>query len=71
MSPAFSEFMQAFEGDRREGWAEYVMFGDHPVPWPTLTDKQRAHYSRNLQNAPIARGRLGRTISLVGASGDV
>lgn len=40
----FSEFMQAYEGDRYEGWSEYVMYGGMPLTLSMRTDEQKASY---------------------------
>lgn len=44
MPLSFSEFMQSFEGDRYEGWAEYVMFGGLPALRAMRTDEQKVRY---------------------------
>ena len=48
MPLSFSEFMQAFEGDRYEGWAEYVMFGGLPALQTMQTDEQKMRYLTSL-----------------------
>ena len=48
MPLSFSEFMQAFGGDRYEGWAEYVMFGGLPALRAMRTDEQKARYLTSL-----------------------
>lgn len=48
MPLSFSEFMQAFEGDRYEGWAEYVMFGGLPALRTMRTDEQKVRYLTSL-----------------------
>ena len=48
MPLSFSEFMQAFGGDRYEGWAEYVMFGGLPALRAMWTDEQKARYLTSL-----------------------
>ncbi len=48
MPLSFSEFMQAFEGDRYEGWAEYVMFGGLPALRTMQTDEQKMRYLTSL-----------------------
>ena len=48
MPLSFSEFMQAFEGDRYEGWAEYVMFGGLPALRTMRADEQKVCYLTSL-----------------------
>jgi predicted AAA+ superfamily ATPase len=45
---SFSEFMQGFDGDRYEGWAEYVMYGGLPSVLTMRTDEQKSRYLSNL-----------------------
>lgn len=47
-SLTFTEFMQAFEGDRQEGWAEYVMYGGLPLVLSMRTPEQKAAYLTSL-----------------------
>lgn len=44
----FAEFMQAFDGDRQEGWAEYVMYGGLPLTLSMHTPEQKASYLAGL-----------------------
>ena len=44
----FSEFMQAFPGDRYEGWAEYVMYGGLPLTLSMHAPEQKAAYLSKL-----------------------
>lgn len=44
----FAEFMQAFDGDRQEGWAEYVMYGGLPLVLSVRTPEQKAVYLASL-----------------------
>lgn len=44
----FAEFMQAFDGDRQEGWAEYVMYGGLPLVLSMRTPEQKASYLAGL-----------------------
>ena len=48
MPLSFSEFMRAFEGDRYEGWAEYVMFGGLPALRTMQADEQKVRYLTSL-----------------------
>ena len=45
---SFSEFMQAFDGDRYQGWAEYTVYGGMPLTLSMRTDEQKAHYLERL-----------------------
>lgn len=45
---SFSEFMQAYEGDVYQGWAEYVMFGGLPQIPSLKTNEQKAIYLKKL-----------------------
>ena len=47
-SLTFTEFMQTFEGDRQEGWAEYVMYGGLPLVLSMRTPEQKAAYLTSL-----------------------
>ena len=44
----FAEFMQAFDGDRQEGWAEYVMYGGLPLTLSMHAPEQKASYLAGL-----------------------
>ena len=44
----FAEFMQAFDGDRQAGWAEYVMYGGLPLTLSMHTPAQKASYLTGL-----------------------
>ncbi len=48
MPLSFAEFMQAFPGDRYEGWAEYVTYGGMPLLLSKRTDEQKARYLEEL-----------------------
>lgn len=45
---SFLEFMQGFEGDRHEGWAEYVMYGGLPLSLSMHSPDQKASYLTSL-----------------------
>lgn len=45
---SFSEFMQAFDGDRYQGWAEYTVYGGMPLALSMHTDEQKARYLEDL-----------------------
>ena len=44
----FSEFMQVYDGDRRDGWDEYVMYGGMPLAATMRTDGQKMRYLSSL-----------------------
>lgn len=44
----FAEFMQGFDGDRYEGWAEYAMYGGLPLTLSMKTPEQKARYLSSL-----------------------
>ena len=44
----FAEFMQAFDGDRQAGWAEYVMYGGLPLTLSMHAPEQKASYLTGL-----------------------
>lgn len=48
MPLSFSEFVKVFEGDRYEGWAEYVMLGGLPALRAMRTDEQKVRYLTSL-----------------------
>ena len=45
---SFSELMQAFDGDRYQGWAEYTVYGGMPLTLSMRTDEQKARYLERL-----------------------
>lgn len=45
---SFSEFIQAFDGDKYEGWAEYVVYGGMPLTLSMQTDEQKSRYLERL-----------------------
>lgn len=45
---SFSEFMQGFDGDRYQGWAEYTVYGGMPLTLSMHTDEQKARYLERL-----------------------
>ena len=45
---SFSEFMQGFDGDRYQGWAEYTVYGGMPLTLSMRTDEQKARYLERL-----------------------
>lgn len=57
---AFSEFMQAYDGDRYDGWAEYVMYGGMPFLRTMRTDEQKVRYLKNLLSEVYLTDVVGR-----------
>lgn len=45
---SFAEYMQAFDGDRYQGWAEYTVYGGMPLIASMKTDEQKARYLERL-----------------------
>ena len=69
MPLSFAEFMQAFEGDRYEGWAEYAMYGGMPFLTTMRTDEQKMRYLSSLFGEVylkdvVARNRISKTREL-------
>lgn len=56
----FAEFMQAFEGDRYEAWAEYSMYGGMPFLRGMKTDEQKSRYLENLFREVYLEDVVGR-----------
>ncbi len=44
----FKEFMQVYDGDRYQGWADYVMYGGLPLTVTMKTDEQKIQYLTRL-----------------------
>lgn len=44
----FKEFMEAYEGDLYQGWAEYVIYGGLPLTVTMKTEEQKIHYLSRL-----------------------
>ena len=44
----FKEFMEAYEGDKYQGWAEYVVYGGLPLTVTMKTEEQKISYLTNL-----------------------
>ena len=45
---SFFEFMQGFDGDRYQGWAEYTVYGGMPLTLSMRTDEQKSRYLERL-----------------------
>ena len=50
MPLVFSEFMQAYEGDKYEAWLEYYTYGGLPAILERKTEAQKADYLESLLN---------------------
>ncbi len=66
---SFSEFMQGFDGDKHEAWAEYVVYGGMPLTLSMRTDEQKTRYLERLFTETylkdvIARNRVAKTQEL-------
>ena len=44
----FKEFMEAYDGDKYHGWAEYVVYGGLPLTVTMKTEEQKINYLTNL-----------------------
>lgn len=44
----FKEFMEAYDGDKYQGWAEYVVYGGLPLTVTMKTEEQKISYLTNL-----------------------
>ena len=69
MPLTFAEFMQAFDGDRYEGWSEYLLYGGMPFLRTMRTDAQKSRYLEQLLREVyledvIARNRVDKTQEL-------
>ena len=45
---SFKEFMDAYEGDRYQGWADYVTYGGLPLTLSMKTEEQKTEYLTRL-----------------------
>ena len=69
MPLTFAEFMQVFDGDRYEGWSEYVLYGGMPFLRGMGSDAQKSRYLENLMREVyledvVARNRIDKTQEL-------
>lgn len=65
----FAEFMQASNGDRYQGWSDYLLYGGLPFLATMGTDEQKARYLENLLSEVyltdvVARNRISKTREL-------
>ena len=58
-----SEFMQVFDGDRYEGWAEYVMFGGLPA-LRAMRQTSSARYISRTSSRVMKSRRAGNSMTL-------
>ena len=61
--------MQGFEGDKYQGWAEYVVFGGMPLLLGMRTDEQKSRYLERLFSETylkdvVARNKVAKTQEL-------
>ncbi|HAF86093.1 MAG TPA: AAA family ATPase [Sphaerochaeta sp.] len=45
---SFKEFMQVFDGDKHQGWSDYIMYGGLPLVSTMRTVEQKVKYLTNL-----------------------
>lgn len=45
---SFSEFMTAYNGDKRDGWEEYILYGGLPMMLSLIEPIDKANYLKNL-----------------------
>lgn len=45
---SFSEYASAFEGEKKDAWNEYIMYGGLPLILSKKTDEQKAKYLKDL-----------------------
>ena len=45
---SFSEYVEAFDGDRYDAWNEYVLYGGLPLILSKKTDEEKSRYLKNL-----------------------
>lgn len=45
---SFSEYVEAFEGDKQEAWNEYVLYGGLPLILSKKTDEEKSKYLKDL-----------------------
>ena len=69
MPLTFAEFMQVFDGDRYEGWSEYLLYGGMPFLCTMRTEAQKSSYLQGLMREVyledvIARNRIDKTQEL-------
>ena len=57
---SFSEFMSVYNGDRYEGWADYITYGGLPLIATMKTDKQKSNYLAKLFEETYIRDIVSR-----------
>lgn len=66
---SFAEYMQGFDGDVYQGWAEYIMYGGMPLILSMKTDEQKAGYLERLFSETylkdiVARNKISKSQEL-------
>ena len=56
----FKEFMEAYNGDRYQGWADYVTYGGLPLIATMKTEEQKIQYLTNLFSETYVRDIIER-----------
>lgn len=57
---SFSEFMSVYEGDRRDGWDEYMIYGGIPLVLDQKTHEQKSAFLKSLFSEVYITDILGR-----------
>lgn len=57
---SFAEFMQVYNGDKYEGWADYITYGGMPLVATMRTDEQKASYLERLFSETYLKDVIGR-----------
>ena len=57
---SFSEFMSVYDGDKRDGWNEYMVYGGIPLVLNQKTHEQKSAFLKSLFNEVYITDILGR-----------
>ena len=57
---SFSEFMSVYDGDKRDGWNEYMIYGGIPLVLNQKTHEQKSAFLKSLFNEVYITDILGR-----------
>lgn len=57
---SFSEFMSVYDGDKRDGWNEYMVYGGIPLVLSQKTHEQKSAFLKSLFNEVYITDILGR-----------
>ena len=57
---SFSEFMSVYDGDKRDGWNEYMVYGGIPLVLSQNTHEQKSAFLKSLFNEVYITDILGR-----------